>query len=444
MCRRHPRGRARSRVPKNMPSAVLVLLRTPDNKFFETPIHERRACKSATFSHRRLRSAIRRRPACCRKAGRSMEFHRPRRFRGDLQDIQRTVEETSTRVLDRKTGLARCRPRLPILAPRARSLRWPVAIRLAPAAPERGRLERAALAQSAGSAPEIGEISAGGEKDPIHRADGDRRKTLAHLRELSGVHGKGLSERLRPACSNGVLPRRTDRRRRVRWRDGYGDPTSHQSSLGSGFAGDVVVPGAVERPRPGPRDVTVNHGAKATLFENRAHVHVNQKQSNRNESHARMNQNRGVAHEPEAPRESFRVPQHTSGQQQENYAVENSPKEKLLSKVEAADRREFVVFIFYVIRDCLSPGAIGVGNLHVAMPLCKCHEEGQRKKQSKPWVPESCCRPASHDSGQPVKIGRPECEARDQQIGVRKRAEPMIYTLKKRISDDRLLVFAGA
>jgi hypothetical protein len=41
--------------------------------------------------------------------GRSMEFRRKRRFRGDLQDIQHTVEETSTRVLDRKTGLAQCR-----------------------------------------------------------------------------------------------------------------------------------------------------------------------------------------------------------------------------------------------------------------------------------------------------------------------------------------------
>src|ERR1700677_1044391 len=141
-----------------------------------------------------------------------------------------------------------------MLAPRARSLRSRVARPLVLSAPARRRLARVALAQSAGSETGIRETSVGGEKDLIHPAEGDRRKFLAHLRELSGVHGKGSSETLRHARSNEVLPRRRDRTRRVRWRDGYGDPTSHQSSLGSGFAGDVVVPGAVERPRPGPRD----------------------------------------------------------------------------------------------------------------------------------------------------------------------------------------------
>ncbi len=230
MCRRRPRGRARSRALNNMPSAVLVLLRTPDNKFFEKPIHARRACKSAIFSHRRLRSAIRRRQACRRKAGRSMEFRRQRRFRGDRQDIQHTAEETSTRVLDRKTGLAQCRPRLqPILAPRARSLRSRVAMPLALSAPERRRPVQAALAQSAGSATGIRETLGGGEKDPTRRAEGDPRKSLAHPRELSGFHGKGFSEMSRHARSNEVLPRRMDKTRRVRWRDGCGDPTSHRS-----------------------------------------------------------------------------------------------------------------------------------------------------------------------------------------------------------------------
>ena len=138
MCHRRPHGRARFRALNNMPSAVLVLRRTPGRKFVEKPIRERRACKSATFSRRRLHSATRRRQAYRRKAGRLMEFRRERRFRGDLRDIQHTVEETSTRVLDRKIGLAQCRPRLPpILAPRARSLQSCVAMRLAPSAPGR-------------------------------------------------------------------------------------------------------------------------------------------------------------------------------------------------------------------------------------------------------------------------------------------------------------------
>src|ERR1700683_1091985 len=129
------------------------------------------------------------------------------------------VEETSTRGLDRKTGLAQCRPRVqPILAPRAKSFRSHVAMRLAHSVPERQRLERAALAQSAGSATGIGEISAGGEKDPIHRAEGDQQKALANQRELSGVRCKSFSETLRHACSNGVPPPRTGTSRPVHWR----------------------------------------------------------------------------------------------------------------------------------------------------------------------------------------------------------------------------------
>ncbi len=105
------------------------------------------------------------------------------------------------------------------------------------------------------------------------------------------------------------------------------------------FADDVVIPCAVERPRPRARDVPGNHGSEAAFFENRAHVHMDQEQSDRDERSAGVNQNRSVANEAQAPRKSFRVPQADAGEQQKNYAVENSPEEKFLAKVETADRR---------------------------------------------------------------------------------------------------------
>src|SRR5579864_5391319 len=50
---KHPLGHAPFPVPNSMPTAVLFLLRMPDNRFVEKPIHARRAYKSVTFSHRR-------------------------------------------------------------------------------------------------------------------------------------------------------------------------------------------------------------------------------------------------------------------------------------------------------------------------------------------------------------------------------------------------------
>src|SRR5260370_3583074 len=73
-CRKRPRGHGRFRAPYSMPSAVLLLLRMPDNKFFEKPIHARTACKPETFSHHHLRFAIRRRQAYIPKAGKAIEF----------------------------------------------------------------------------------------------------------------------------------------------------------------------------------------------------------------------------------------------------------------------------------------------------------------------------------------------------------------------------------
>ena len=216
-----------------MPSAVPVLLRRPDNKFFEKPIRERRACRSKTFSHRRLRSAIRRQQACHRRAGRSMEFRRQARFRGDPQDIQRTVEGISTRVLDRKIGIAQRHPHLrPILARRAKSLRSRAATLPAPSAPVRRRLEPAALAQSAGSPTGIQETSGGEEKDPTRRADDDQRKSLACPQELSGAHSKGPSGTLQHTRNNAALEPRMGKMRRVRWRVECGDPISHSSFAG--------------------------------------------------------------------------------------------------------------------------------------------------------------------------------------------------------------------
>src|SRR5580698_7198049 len=123
-----------------------------------------------------------------------------------------------------------------------------------------------------------------------------------------------------------------------------------------------------------------------------------------------MNQNCGVANEPESPGESFRVPQCDAREQQKNHAVENSPEEELLSVVEPADWREFFVLVLYVIRDRFGPGAIGGFNFHVAAPFLERPEQGCRKNQSEPRMPESRSGTAAHNCGQPVQVGRPEGE----------------------------------
>src|SRR5580698_10137468 len=314
MCRRRPRERARFRARNNMPSAVLVPLRMPDNRFFEKPIRGHRACKSETFSPRRLRSAIRRQQACRRKAGTSKVFRLRSWLCGDPPDIRHRAGEKSTPARDRNNlrrthrhaGLVRrhrrrqLNPDLHTRSPQSRA-----ATPMIPSAPKRRRPGRAAPAQSAESGTEIPGTLAGGEKNLIHLAERDQKMSSANSPELSGFRRKHPSEMWQRGRNNLALRRRMGKRKRVRWRAEYGDPTSHRSSLGSGFAGDIVVPSAMERPGPCARDVTVNHGSKAALFEDRAHVDVDQEQSNRDESHAYVNQNCRVANEPETPWQSF-------------------------------------------------------------------------------------------------------------------------------------------
>src|ERR1700731_102423 len=169
-----------------MPSAVLFLLRMPDNKFFEKPIHARTACKPETFSHHHLRCAIRRRQAYSRKAGRSMEFYPQFRFRGDPQDIQHTAAEKSTGAADRenshfanrKPGLAQCRRRKrPVQDLCARSSQSRAAIPLDLSGPSRQRPVQAALAQSAASPTGIWETLGGAGKDLIRLAEGDQQNS---------------------------------------------------------------------------------------------------------------------------------------------------------------------------------------------------------------------------------------------------------------------------
>src|ERR1700686_1234777 len=127
----------------------------------------------------------------------------------------------------------------------------------------------------------------------------------------------------------------------------------------------------MERPGPGAGDVTMNHGSKAALFEDRAHVHLYEEQPDRDHRYTRVDKDRRIAYKSQGPRQRFRVPQGDSGEQQQNYAVEDSPEEKLLSEVEPSHRRQFVVLILDVMRHRFGPRAISIIYLHVAVPLLK-------------------------------------------------------------------------
>src|SRR5260370_22548339 len=207
-----------------MPSAVLFLLRMPDNKFFEKPIHARTACKPETFSHHHLRCATRRRQAYSRTAGRSMEFHPQSRFRGDPQDIQHTAAEKSTGAADRENShcanrrpwLAQCRRRQrPVQDLCARSFQSRAAIPLDLSAPSQQRPVQAAPAQSAASPTGIREILAAVGQDLIRLAEADRQKSSGNLRGLSGFTRKGVSVILPTATTNADLPWRMRKKKLV-------------------------------------------------------------------------------------------------------------------------------------------------------------------------------------------------------------------------------------
>jgi len=270
----------------------------PGNRFFEKTIRERRACKSATFSHRRLRSAILRRWVCSHRSGRSTGCRPQLRLRGEQPEIRRTVEEKPTRVIDQKDSpgahgqlaLLPCRPRArPIRSRRAKNLQSPVAIVLFPVVPNRRRPARAAAVQSVESTTKSRKSEAAGEKDPIHLAEGDRRNSSANRRGPFVYPRTGSSEMSRGDCKSATPRQRRDKPKTVRWPDGFDDPTSDRSLLRPGSADNLVIPIAMKRPRPCARDGSVHHRTEAALFQDSAHVHVNQEQSDRYQRCARVN-----------------------------------------------------------------------------------------------------------------------------------------------------------
>src|SRR5580700_2461585 len=324
MCRRRPRGRARSRAPNNMPSAVLVLLRTPGNKFFEKPTRAHKACKSATFLHRPLHCAIRRRRACRRKAGTLMEFPPPSRLCGDPLDIRHTAGEKSTRARDPNklqrtdswSGLVRRHPGpQPNLNLYTRSLQSRAAMPLIPSSPKWRRPGQAARAQSSESPTEIPEASGEGEKNPIHRAEGDPRQSSANPRELSGSQRKRLSEMLQRERSNAALRPSMGKTRRVRWRGECGDPTSRRSFSRSRVAKELLIPCVVVLLGPGTRHVAANDGAKSTAFHRCTHIDVNDKKRDGSERAYRVHKHGGETQETQIPGNVLREPQNQPGKQ---------------------------------------------------------------------------------------------------------------------------------
>ena len=250
MYRRRPPGRARILAQNRRRFAALFLLRTPDNKSFEKPIHVHKACTPEIFLPRRLQPAICRQWVCRRKAGMSMGFPPQLRFRGDRQDTQRTVEEKSTPAIDRsqlqrshrELGSARHPlPRRSIRGHCTRSIQSPAANLKALALPIRRRLLPVALAQSAGSGIGNRGTLAVTEKFRAHLAAGDALKTWASLRELSGSLRKNFFEMLPGASRSAVLPRRMDNKSSVRWRGGCGSPTWHPGLFGSQSADDLEI-----------------------------------------------------------------------------------------------------------------------------------------------------------------------------------------------------------
>src|ERR1700691_1764265 len=135
-------------------------------------------------------------------------------------------------------------------------------------APRRRRPAPAARAQSVRSGPKIWKNSAAAGKDPVHRANFRWIHPLANPPKLAECPHTGFSEMLPRASSNVILQRRTDRRKTVRWHGVYAGPTALGSLFGSGFAGDLVIPGAMKCPRPGARHVCMNHRAEAAFFQN--------------------------------------------------------------------------------------------------------------------------------------------------------------------------------
>ena len=259
----------------------------PDNKLFERSIHARTACKSATSSRHRLRFAKRRRPACHRTAGKSTEFHLHLRFRDGPQDTRRTAEEKSMPAIVLRIGPA-CivsRSSSPLLRPRATPTPRAKILR-SPAASRRALLRQPAAACAIGG----GAICSINARKPGNFGSRRKRSNSSRRGLPAAVFGESARafcnvcvDAFLEGCNAGVelqtLQRRTDKRKSVRWRGGCAGPTPLGSLLGSGSAGDLVIPCAMERPGPRARHVSMNHGAEAALFQNRAHVHVNQEQA---------------------------------------------------------------------------------------------------------------------------------------------------------------------
>src|SRR5579864_384585 len=320
MCRKRPRGHAGFPAPNSMPFGALVLLRTPDNRFFGKSIRASRACKPAIFLPHRLRCAIRRQSAYSRKADRSTASHRQSRTRGDPQEIQHTVEEKSTPAADgnkfrrsyRRTGL-RCHRHACVIPRRCtRNLQSRAAIPLDLSAPNPQRREQAALAQSARSSTGIREISGGAGKDLTHRAEDDRRKSSANPRELSAFPPKDSSEMLQHGRKIAILPWRRDKTRSNHSHGVCARPTCCSSFLRRRVTKKLLVPTVVVMIGPGARDVAANHRAKRSALHSRAHIHMDDEERHREQEGNGVNKNGDLTHNVQIPGNVLRKPQNES------------------------------------------------------------------------------------------------------------------------------------
>src|ERR1700693_541263 len=191
-----------------------------------------------------------------------------------------------------------------------------------PSSPMLRRPGQAALAQSAELRTEIPEALGEGEKNLIHLAMGDPRKSSANPRELSGFRRKHPSERLQRGRSIEDLRRRMGTTKRVRWRGECGDPTSHRSFPRSRVAKELLIPRVVVLVGPGTRHVAANDGPKSTALHRSNHIEVDDKKRDGGERTHRMHEHGDETQETQVPGNVLGEPENQAGKQKHDAVPE--------------------------------------------------------------------------------------------------------------------------
>ena len=179
----------------------------------------------------------------------------------------------------------------------------------------------------------------------------------------------------------------------------------------------------------GDGNVAADDGAERATFREHAHVDVDQKKSNGEERGRRVKQDREIAQEAQVPGNGFREPQDNTSDEQGDGSPEKSPEKEFLAGIVAPGGWHLFILICGVVLDGFPPLLVNVSKAHLLRPHHVHVPRRAEEDQSGPRMQHPGNRRPAENHGHPEEPRGPERQARQQEINVGDRGDPVRQAL---------------